>query len=77
MKIKISATFEGKCTFCKKKTKVFKAGDEDTKKAVMICKECAQEKATESLSDTIEKFGEKDEESFTEGVKYHRKPVAG
>ena len=41
MKIKHSATFEGKCDICKKNAIVFTAGDEDTKKVVTVCKKCA------------------------------------
>jgi transcription elongation factor Elf1 len=76
MKIKLSATFEGKCSFCKKEKIVFSAGDEDTKRTVTICRECSQKMGSESLSEVIEKFGETDEKSFEEGVKYHKKPTA-
>ncbi len=77
MKIKISATFEGKCSLCKKKKIVFTAGDEDTHKAVTICKECSDKMGSESVSDVIEKFGKKDEDVFKPGVKYEGKSVAG
>jgi transcription elongation factor Elf1 len=77
MKAKISATFEGKCTICGKKTIVFTAGDEDTHKTVTVCKECADRMSTESVEQVIEKYGKKDDEAFGEGIKIERKPVAG
>ena len=76
MKIKMSATFEGKCSFCGKEAKVFSAGDEDTKKTITICEECVKKMGSESLSDVIEKHGKKDESIFQEGVKYQGKPAA-
>ena len=77
MKIKLSATFEGKCNLCKKKKIVFTAGDEDTHKAVTICKECSAKMGTESVSNVIEKFGKKEDRIFEPGVRYERKPTAG
>jgi transcription elongation factor Elf1 len=68
MKIKLSATFEGKCTICGQDTVVFTAGDEDTKKAVTVCKSCADELGNMKLSEAIEKYGKSDEESFKNGV---------
>ena len=68
MKIKISATFIGKCDICGKTKKVFKVGDEDTKKTLTICEDCAKRYAKESVEDMIKKFGKKDEESFKPGV---------
>ncbi|MEM5883176.1 MAG: hypothetical protein QXQ77_02965 [Candidatus Aenigmatarchaeota archaeon] len=69
MRIKLSATFEGKCSICGKRGMVFSAGDEDTKKTVTICKDCAERLGDMKTSEVIEEFGEKDEEAFGEGVK--------
>ncbi len=77
MKIKLSATFEGKCSICGKETIVFTAGDEDTHKTVTVCKECADRLGTESVEQVIEKYGKKDDESFKEGIKVEKKTVAG
>lgn len=77
MKIKISATFEGKCSICGKETVVFTAGEEETHRTVTICKECADRLGNESLEKVIEEHGKKDEESFKEGVKIERKATAG
>jgi len=77
MKIKLSATFEGKCSICGKNTVVFTAGDEDTHKAVTVCKECADKLGTESVEQVIEKYGKKDEEPFKEGIKVEKGTVAG
>ncbi|MCS7105979.1 MAG: hypothetical protein NZ942_01550 [Candidatus Aenigmarchaeota archaeon] len=67
MKIKLSATFEGKCSICGKEGTVFTAGDEDTKKTVTICKDCAERLGEMKTSEVIEKFGEKNEGAFEEG----------
>ena len=77
MKIKLSATFEGKCDLCKKETVVFTAGDEDTKKVVTICKECSDRLGDMHTSDVIEKYGKVDEKAFEEGIKFERGNVAG
>ncbi len=77
MKIKLSATFEGKCSICGKKTIVFTAGDEDTHKAVTICKECSDNLSAKSVEQVIEEYGKEDEESFKEGLRVEKKPVAG
>ena len=77
MKIKISATFEGKCTICKKNGVVFTAGDEDTRLAVTVCKACSEKLGDESLSQVIEKYGTKDKTAFEEGIKVTKKPTAG
>ncbi len=77
MKIKLSATFEGKCSICGKETVVFTAGDEDTHKAVTVCKECADKLGKESVEEVIEKYGKEDEEAFKEGVKVEKGTVAG
>ncbi len=77
MKIKLSATFEGKCDICKNKSVVFTAGDEDTKKAVTICKECANKLGEETTAQVIEEHGHKDKSVFEEGVKVEKSPTAG
>lgn len=76
MKIKISATFEGKCSICKQETKVFTAGDEDTHKVVTVCKGCANRLGTESTSKVIEDYGKMDAAAFKEGVKLIKKNIA-
>lgn len=76
MKIKLSATFEGKCLICKKNTIVFTAGDEDTHKVVTICKECADKMGNTATSEVIEQYGEKDDTAFEEGIKFIKKTVA-
>lgn len=73
MKIKISATFEGKCFLCKKEAIVFTVGDEDTKRCVTICKECSDNLGEMKISEVIEKFGKKDEKSFESGVRFEKK----
>ena len=73
MNIKISATFEGKCSLCGKETIVFSAGNEDTKKVITICKECVDKLGNMSLEDAVEKFGVKDEKIFEKGIKIERK----
>lgn len=77
MKIKLSATFEGKCDICSKETVVFSAGDEDTKKTVTICKECSDKLGSMQTSETIEKYGKVDEKAFEEGVKIEKPAQAG
>ncbi|MDT7858455.1 MAG: hypothetical protein RQ930_00145 [Candidatus Aenigmarchaeota archaeon] len=69
MRIKISATFYDKCDICGKESLVFKVGDEDTKKIVVICEECSKKYANSRISEIIDKFGRKDEESFYPGIK--------
>lgn len=76
MKIKLSATFEGNCSICKKDTIVFTAGDEDTHKTVTVCKGCADKLGTESVEQVVEEYGKKDDESFKEGIKVEGKKVA-
>ena len=76
MKIKLSATFEGKCSICGKETTVFNAGDEETGKVVSVCKECADKFSDMQLSDAIEKYGKDDKESFERGVKIEQKGTA-
>ena len=73
----MSATFEGKCDLCKKKKKVFTLGDNDTHKAVTICKECSDKIGSESISEVVKKFGKKDDKFFKPGVRYEKKPTAG
>ena len=65
MKIKISATFEGKCDLCGDEKAVFTAGDEDTHKAVTICKDCAALNAGMQTSEVVDKYGHVDETLFT------------
>ena len=77
MKIKLSATFEGKCDLCKKKGIVFTAGDEDTKKAVTICKGCSEKLGKMQTSEVIEKYGKVDEKVFENGVRMEKKGKAG
>ncbi|MBI2547652.1 MAG: hypothetical protein HYW23_04410 [Candidatus Aenigmarchaeota archaeon] len=77
MKIKISATFLGKCSVCKKKVIVFTAGDEDSQKTASICKECADRLGSESTEQLIQDFGVIDKESFKQGIKFEKKPRAG
>ncbi len=77
MKLKISGTFEGKCSVCKKKSTVFTAGDEDSHNAVSVCKSCADNMGSKPLSDVIEQYGKKDDEPFKEGVKISGKGKAG
>ncbi len=76
MKAKISGTFEGNCDFCKKESKVFTIGDEDTKKIVTICKKCSIEKGNTSITEIVDKFGKKSEKEFGNGIKVQKKPVA-
>jgi len=77
MKIKLSATFEGKCQICNKEKVVFTAGDEDSKKVITICKECSDELGDMQVSDVIDKYGKVDETSFEEGIKVEKKSMAG
>jgi len=72
MRIKLSATFKGKCSICGKEGDVFTAGDEDTKKTVTVCKDCAERLGEMKTSEVIEKFGKKNEEAFEEGVRVSR-----
>ena len=76
MKIKLSATFEGKCSVCGKEKIVFSAGDEDTHKTVTICEECSDRLSDKQTSEVIEEYGKLDEESFQEGMKVERKASA-
>lgn len=69
MKIKLSATYEGKCDICKKRKSVFTAGDEDTHKALSICEDCAGKFKDKSTSDMIEKYGKKNDSAFKPGVR--------
>ena len=69
MKIKISATFIGACNICKRKTKVFKMGDEESKLVVNVCDDCARKLGNESLESVIKKFGKINEKSFEKGIK--------
>ncbi len=77
MKIKLSATFKGKCDICKKNKIVFTAGDEDTKKTVTVCKDCAEKLGSEKTSEVIEQYGRVDDSSFREGLKIEKHTIAG
>ncbi|MBI2084007.1 MAG: hypothetical protein HYT70_00075 [Candidatus Aenigmarchaeota archaeon] len=77
MKIKLSATFEGKCTICKKEGIVFSAGDENTHKAVTVCRECSEKMGSKLLSEAIEEYGKKDKNAFEGGVKFEKGAIAG
>jgi hypothetical protein len=68
MRIKISATFEGKCDLCKKNGKVFSVGDEDTKKALTICENCVNKFHDTPTSEMIEKYGKKNYKAFKRGI---------
>lgn len=68
MKIKISATYEGKCVICGKEEVVFSAGDEDTGKVVTICEGCAKELGDVPTSEVIDKYGKEDKEAFKDGA---------
>jgi len=68
MKIKLSATFEGKCMICGKDKIVFSAGDEDTKKVVTICENCVKSIGNVPTSEVIEKHGKVDEAPFSGGM---------
>jgi hypothetical protein len=76
VKIKLSATFEGKCDICGKETVVFTAGDEDTKRVVTICKEDSDKMGSTPTSEVIEKYGHVDEKTFEPGVKVEKKTTA-
>ena len=74
MRIKLSATFQGKCDLCGKEGKVFKVGDEDTKISLTICEECAKKYKDRKVSEMIKEFGKKDEEAFKDtGIKVFKK----
>ncbi|MFH0711488.1 MAG: hypothetical protein V1944_02830 [Candidatus Aenigmatarchaeota archaeon] len=76
MKIKISATFEGKCDICGKNNLVFSAGDEETGRTVSICKDCSESRSDMPLSEAIEKYGHEDKSAFENGVKVEGKSSA-
>ena len=76
MKIKLSATFQGKCSICGKETTVFTAGDEDTHKVVTVCKECADRLGSEFVEEVVMEYGKKDDEAFKEGLKIEKKRTA-
>jgi len=52
---------------CGKDKIVFSAGDEDTKKVVTICEDCAKELGEIHTSDVIEKYGKDNKEAFKDG----------
>ncbi len=68
MKIKISATYEGKCMVCGKEKVVFSAGDEDTGKVVTLCEDCAKKIGNVPTSDVIEDYGKVDKPAFKGGA---------
>ncbi|TAL48311.1 hypothetical protein EPN87_00855 [archaeon] len=70
MKIKLSATFEGKCSICNSDTMVFRAGDEETKKVVTVCKDCSEKLKGKSLEQVVEEYGKLDSEPFKPGVRF-------
>jgi len=76
MKTKLSATFEGKCSICGKKAIVFTAGDEDTHKAVTVCKSCADNFGNKPTAELIEEYGKKDDSVFEEGLRVEKKGTA-
>lgn len=76
MKIKISATFQGKCTICGKEEIVFTAGDEDTKKAVTVCKECSEKLGEMQTAEVVEKYGKVDDSVFKGGMTVQNKATA-
>jgi protein-arginine kinase activator protein McsA len=54
---------------CGEEKVVFTAGDEDTKKVVTICEECAKKIGDIPTSDVIDKYGKVDESAFSgEGI---------
>lgn len=67
MKIKLSATYEGKCSICGRDSVVFTAGDEDTKKTVTVCKDCADKFGDKPTSEIIKKYGKVDKKPFEGG----------
>ena len=77
MKIKLSATFEGRCDICKKEEVVFTAGDEDSHRVVTVCKPCSEKLGAMQLSEVIEKYGHEDKAPFEEGIKFENKSKAG
>ena len=78
MKIKLSATFEGKCSICKKDKIVFTAGDEDSGKTVTVCRDCANKLGDMKTSEVIEKYGSEDKKAFEgEGFSVSGKFKAG
>ena len=64
MKLKISATFFGRCDICKKEKLVFSVGDEDSKKVVTLCKDCVEKLNGMLASEVVKKFGKKNEKAF-------------
>lgn len=76
MKIKLSATFEGKCSICREEKIVFSAGDEETHKTVTVCRDCANKFGSKPTSEMIDEYGKVDEEVFKEGMRVERKSTA-
>ncbi|MEM5853607.1 MAG: hypothetical protein QW228_04535 [Candidatus Aenigmatarchaeota archaeon] len=72
MKIRISATFEGKCDICGNKTTVFTLGDEDSRKVLTICRECCEKLGKMQAGEAVEEFGHRDETPFKKGVRIEK-----
>lgn len=64
MKIKLSATYEGTCMICGEEKVVFSAGDEDSKKVVTLCEDCAKGIGDVPTSEVIDKYGKEDKDAF-------------
>lgn len=64
MKIKLSATFEGKCMICECDKVVFSAGDEDTGKVATLCHDCCDRLGDIKTSEVIDRYGKVDKEVF-------------
>lgn len=77
MKVKISATFEGKCDLCNSHSLVFSAGDEESKKVVTICRKCSDGLGEMKVEDVVEKYGKVDEKPFEQGVRIEGKSIGG
>jgi hypothetical protein len=77
IKVKISATFHGKCDLCNEESDVVRFGDEDTKKVVTICRQCSKTITETRPDELIVKYGKLDDKPFEQGVKIEGKGVAG
>jgi transcription elongation factor Elf1 len=69
MRIKLSATFEGKCDLCGKETIVFTVGDEDSRKTVTLCKNCSDKLDGTPTSKVVKKYGKVNKKAFEKGVR--------
>ena len=61
---------------CKKKAIVFSAGDEETHKAVTVCKDCSIRLGTQTTYDVIQKYGKVGKRAFKGGIKVERGAIA-